>query len=370
MFLRPGIYRNIFHRNLSSKTRITLPYVDRVIVLKSQYHDPYLNLAYENWMYENLDLESHDVLYFWQNSPCVVIGRHQNPWLECDLRYLKEHGIKLARRHSGGGTVFHDLGNLNVTFMTSRSRYNRKLNLECIAKALSNQWNLDVDLSPRDDLVVDGIFKISGSAAKLGKYSSYHHCTLLCDVNLDMLDKAIKSRMVGNSKATQSISSHVINLKDIEPLLTVEKIIPSIVQTYSEKQPLIFNKENQHSSIFSLDIFREHVSEIHEMKDKLITWEWIFGKTSPFSISKSVLLSSGNKTKIELEIKSGFIDNVTVLPSFDLEHLMNEHLRGTRFELDDIRKAVSLCLEKCAGFQDHAEKNDFREILIIISEIP
>ncbi len=234
--IKPNLFMKFFQRYVSNKSRITLPYSDRVIVLHSQYNDPYLNLAYENWMYENLNLESHDVLYFWQNSPCVVIGRHQNPWLECDLQYLKEHGIKLARRYSGGGTVYHDLGNLNITFMTSRSRYNRQRNLECIAEALSDRWNLDVDLSPRDDLVVDGIFKISGSAAKLGKYSSYHHCTLLCDVNLDKLNKAIMPRIIGNSCATQSISSHVINLNDIESSLNVNEVITSVARTYMQQK--------------------------------------------------------------------------------------------------------------------------------------
>ena len=350
----------VFRRFLSSKSRIILPLTEKVIVLQSQYNDPYLNLAYENWMYENLNLESHDVLYFWQNLPCVVIGRHQNPWLECDQQYLKEHGIKLARRHSGGGTVYHDLGNLNMTFMTSRSRYDRKRNLECIAKALSDRWNLDVKLSPRDDLVVDGIFKISGSAAKLGKYSSYHHCTLLCDVNLDMLDKAIMPKLVANSRATQSISSHVMNLKDIEPSLNLNEVITSVAQTYTN--------ENQDLNIVSMDLFKEHLSIIHKMKDEIQTWEWIFGKTSPFTITKSILLPSGTRVTVDLEIKSGHINNVAILASSTFENELNEHFRGVRFELDEVLQAATLCSEKCVRFQDNRTSKDFREILKTISK--
>lgn len=358
---KPKLFMKFFCRYLSNKSRITLPYSEKVIVLNSQYNDPYLNLAYENFMYENLNLESHDVLYFWQNSPCVVIGRHQNPWLECDLRYLKEHGIKLARRYSGGGTVYHDLGNLNITFMTSRARYNRKRNLECIAKALSDRWNLDVDLSPRDDVVVDGIFKISGSAAKLGKYSSYHHCTLLCDVDLDRLNRAIMPRMVATSRATQSVSSHVINLKDIEPSLNVNEIITSVARTYMQ--------ENQHPKILSMDIFRKNFTEIHKIKNELLTWEWIFGKTSPFTITKSSLLPSGTKVKVDLDIQSGRINNMAILPSFVFENEISKHLRGIRFESDVVSKAIGLCLEKCAGFQDHTMEKDFRDILQNISKI-
>ena len=356
-----NLFMGFFRRFLSTKSRITLPFTERVILLQSEYNDPYLNLAYENWMYENLNLERHNVLYFWQNSPCVVIGRHQNPWLECDLQYLKEHGINLARRHSGGGTVYHDLGNLNITFMTSRSRYDRRRNLECIAKALSDRWNLDVELSARDDLVVDGIFKISGSAAKLGKYSSYHHCTLLCNVDVDMLNKAIASKMVANSRATQSISSHVINLKDIEPSLNLNEIIMSVAQTYTN--------ENRDHNFLSMDVFKAHSRVIQKMREELQTWEWIFGKTSPFTVTKSILLPSGTRVEVNLQIQSGCIKEVTVLPSCVFENELNEHFKGVHFKLDEVLHAASLCSEKCERFQDNQVKKDLREILRTISKI-
>lgn len=348
-----------FRRFLSKKSRISLPYSDKVIVLHSQYNDPYLNLAYENWIYENVDLECQDVLYFWQNSPCVVIGRHQNPWLECDLQYLQQHGIKLARRYSGGGTVYHDLGNLNITFMTSRSKYHRRHNLECIAKALSSTWNLDIELSPRDDLVIDGIFKISGSAAKLGRYASYHHCTLLCNAHLDHLRKAIKPRIIANSRATRSVTSHVINLKDIEPSLNVKAVIRSVAQTYLQ---------DRQSNILCMDIFQEHLDEICKMKGDLSTWEWVYGKTSPFTVSKTTLLQSGIHAKVNIEICSGHIDSVTILPSFEFEHKIN-NLKGVRFDSEDISNAVTSCLEVLTASQDNTMENHFREILTTISNI-
>ena len=354
-------FTKVLYRFLSNKSRITLTSHDKVIVLHSQYNDPYLNLAYENWMYENLNFDSHDVLYFWKNLPCVVIGRHQNPWLECDLQYLSDHGIKLARRFSGGGTVFHDLGNLNITFMTNRPNYNRKRNLECIAEALSKRWNLDISLSPRDDLVVDGIFKISGSAAKLGKYSSYHHCTLLCNADLDMLNKAIMPRdIAANSRATQSVSSHVINLKDLEPLINVDEIITSVAQTYT--------RGYQAPNIHSMDIIKHHLNEVHKIKQELLTWEWIFGKTSPFTITKCILLSSGTKARIDLVIQSGHVKNVAVCPRTLFEGEINKHLAGIKFKSSTLSKAISLCLEKYTGFQNEV-KNDFREILMTISKI-
>ena len=351
------LFTKFFRRHLSKKSRITLPLCDKVLVLHSQYNDPFLNLAYENWMYDNLNFDQLDVLYFWQNSPCVVIGRHQNPWLECDLWYLREHGVKLARRFSGGGTVYHDTGNLNITFFTNRSRYNRKKNLECIAKALSEGWNLDVGMSSRDDLVVDGIFKISGSAAKLGKYASYHHCTLLCDVDLVMLNKAIKSKTaVSHSRATQSVSSHVINLKDIESSLTIGEMITNVARTYIQ--------DHQKPDVTSLDIFKQYSSGINKIKNELLTWEWTFGKTSPFTITKTIPLPSGTRVKIDIEIRSGKISNIALSPSSMFESDIKEQLRGIKFEFHEVSKKVDRRLQNHPQFQDKSmREEDFREIL-------
>lgn len=93
----------------------------RRLVYQSQSDDVFTNLALEDWMYRHWSFDERRVLLLWRNAPCVVVGRHQNPWAEADLTYLSRHGIRLARRHSGGGTVYHDLGNLNCTFFTTRS---------------------------------------------------------------------------------------------------------------------------------------------------------------------------------------------------------------------------------------------------------
>ena len=162
------------------------------------------------------------MLLFWRNSPCVVIGRHQNPWLECDLAAIQDRQMTLARRKSGGGTVYHDLGNLNLTFITTKKKYNRRRNLDLIASALREKWNLDVSVSDRDDIILNNKYKvskqlfqcmvlciliitcislltciqISGTASKLGRLVAYHHCTLLFDVNKDDLENVLQTRSV------------------------------------------------------------------------------------------------------------------------------------------------------------------------------
>lgn len=129
-------------------------------VFISQSNDIFTNLALEDWLYRNFDFTNHHILLLWQNSPAVVIGRHQNPWLEANTAVLSEHGIEIARRNSGGGTVYHDHGNLNLTFFTPREHYSRKNNLQLICRALLREWGLKTEISPRED-IVSGNYKVS-----------------------------------------------------------------------------------------------------------------------------------------------------------------------------------------------------------------
>lgn len=130
-------------------------------VFVSQSMDVFTNLAFEDWLYRNYDLTNHHILFLWRNNPCIVYGRHQNPWLECNVPAAVKKGITLARRNSGGGTVYHDNGNLNLTFLTSRNKYNRKQNLLIITRALFREWGLQSVINKREDIVVEGNYKVS-----------------------------------------------------------------------------------------------------------------------------------------------------------------------------------------------------------------
>lgn len=92
------------------------------VVFISQSTDVYANLGFEDWLYRNWSFEKRQILFLWRNSPCVVIGRHQNPYVEANLPYLESANVPVVRRNSGGGTVYHDEGNLNLTFFTARNR--------------------------------------------------------------------------------------------------------------------------------------------------------------------------------------------------------------------------------------------------------
>ena len=130
-------------------------------VFISQSTDIHTNLALEDWFYKNHDFKNHHVLLLWKNDPCVVIGRHQNPWIEANIQAVEDNGIALARRNSGGGTVYHDAGNLNLSFFTPRERYNRRYNLDIIIRAIFREWGLKTTINKKEDIVVQNEFKVS-----------------------------------------------------------------------------------------------------------------------------------------------------------------------------------------------------------------
>jgi len=141
---------------------VVLSLLARRKVFVSSCYDVFSNLAFEDWFYQNVDFSdgSSDFMFLWRNKPCIVIGRHQNVWAECCVSRALAAGIEVARRRSGGGTVYHDTGNLNATFFTSRKSYNRKANLEMIADVLRHHCKNKVEVTKRDDIIVNNVYKV------------------------------------------------------------------------------------------------------------------------------------------------------------------------------------------------------------------
>jgi lipoyltransferase 1 len=150
--------RKSFSSDSSSKTESSTSNSDaiRKSVFISQSYDIFTNLALEDWIYKNYDFGNHHILMLWINDPCVVVGRHQNPFAETNVSQMQAAEIGLARRNSGGGTVFHDRNNLNCTFFTPRERYDRKYNLNLITRAIYREYGIDTEISPRDDILLHG----------------------------------------------------------------------------------------------------------------------------------------------------------------------------------------------------------------------
>ena len=252
-------------------------------------HDPYLNLAVEEYMFKNSD---DDVFMLWQNEKTVVIGKNQNAYAEINTDFVTENGITVARRITGGGAVYHDLGNLNYTFISS-SR-DKGIDFEYftapILEALRS-LGISAELSGRNDLETSGL-KFSGNAQCSDGKRVLHHGTLLFDSDITVLSKALSvDEEKLKAKAVKSTRSRVTNLKPlIGRELTVEEFITIIsdfvIKKYSPK--IITPPEN---------------AEIEKLRQRNSSKEWIYPNRaylSSYTIRKKKNASERNITKLSL----------------------------------------------------------------------
>ncbi|KAG5895055.1 hypothetical protein JTB14_021022 [Gonioctena quinquepunctata] len=334
--LKRKVYIKCQGRNAENNQRLSGAQIDDKDIKKSvfisQSKDIYTNLALEDWFYHNFDFKKHHVLMLWQNDPCVVVGRHQNPWLEANIPNLSnitEQGVQLARRNSGGGTVFHDNGNLNLTFFTAREHYDRKYNLGIITRALFREYGINVQISPREDLTLDE-YKISGTAAKLGRSNAYHHCTLLVKANKVDLSLALQKQDAEiKTNATKSERSKVMNLCEADPNVDVTKLMTAIGWEYMRTQPFSLidrgmELANEQKGFQMINPTEDWFPGLDKIRDQLASWEWCFGKTPKFNITKSFkvpeALVSGEEMcedlKVTMIVEHGkIIDLILYVPS-------------------------------------------------------
>ena len=208
----------------------------RIQVIVSDQYDPFLNRAVEQYLTEQQE-EGIVTLYLWKNQRTVVIGYNQNPYAECNVQLLLDEGGHLMRRGTGGGAVYHDLGNINFSFIADRKLYDVRRQLAVVQKALS-AWGLDTEISGRNDLTCRGR-KFSGNAFAKGQVNNLHHGTLLIKTDGAMMQRYLivdKAKLLKNG--VKSVASRVVNLSELVPELTSENI----------KQPLITAFENTYES--------------------------------------------------------------------------------------------------------------------------
>ena len=285
----------------------------RKILSKST--NPFLNLLYEDKLLRN-DEKNKDILFLYINEPSVVFGRFQNPWVEFNVPEAINNKVNIVRRQSGGGTVYHDLGNLNFSFITNSKDINKKQNLEYICNQLK-PLGLSIEINSRFDLILDN-HKVSGSAFKQTKDGSFHHGTLLVESNLSDLSDILtaKDKKI-ETKSIPSVRSKVMNLSDKNRLINIKSVADSILgdqfETVLENNDSVEDqcKYSNHSWVFHETPKFTQMLSFHEESYNLSVKKSIIEEVSPSSnqLLNNLVGLEYSSTELIKKIKSFSISN-------------------------------------------------------------
>ena len=310
--------------------------------------DPYRNLAIEEYLFLHSD---EDVLMLWQNEPTVVIGKNQNAYAELSLDVIRERGVHVARRITGGGAVYHDLGNVNFSLIsTTKGRGGLDFAAFCqpMIEALAT-LGICAELSGRNDLLVDGK-KFSGNAFYNSKGKSYQHGTILIDADFNKLSRYLtppKAKL--EAKGVKSVKSRVVNLKELSPDLTCDKMKEYLLTSFEEVynlKPVEFCEINE--------------NEVSLTAESYSSWDYLYGKQLPFNAVCQGRLSFGS-IEIQMQVEKSVINAIKCYTdaldtniSYIIENALN-------------KKALDL-LEIQNGLEKELPTNQACEILNLFKE--
>ncbi|PHM47421.1 lipoate--protein ligase A [Xenorhabdus miraniensis] len=307
-------------------------------LLLSDSHDPWFNLAVEECIFRQMP-PNQRVLFLWRNDNTVVVGRAQNPWKECNTRRMEQDGIKLARRSSGGGAVFHDLGNTCFTFMAGKPEYNKTVSTQIILEGLKKS-GIHATASGRNDLVLfspEGERKISGSAYRETKDRGFHHGTLLINADLNRLaDYLNPDPKKLQAKGITSVRSRVTNLSELLPGITHEKICKGIIEAFFDQ----FG-ETVKAEIISPQILPD-LPGFSDIFAKQSSWEWNFGQAPAFSHTLDTRFSWGG-IELHVDVEHGVISRCQMFTD-SLEpapfELLAEKLIGVLYQPEAVGRII------------------------------
>ena len=294
--------------------------------------DPYYNLACEEYL---LRYSDEDVFMLWQNEPTVVLGKNQNIYAEVNLDYTEAKGIHVVRRITGGGAVYHDEGNVNYTFITSRERASVLdfAHFTAPIVAALEHWGVKAELSGRNDLLADGL-KFSGNAQHATDKRILHHGTLLFDSDLAVLSKALKPDTEKlRNKGIASVRSRVTNLKTLLPEMTVEEFIEGIASFMNAEAVVLTANE-----------------EIDSLTERNRSEDYIYGRREVYDRKAKARFAGGT---------------VTVLVN-GTERIEKIRIEGDFFGEKDIREveqALENCFLRLENLKDRLDKLSVKDYI-------
>jgi len=325
-------------------------------ILKSAVTNPWFNLATEDWIFNTLNPDSH-TLFLWRNSETVVIGRSQNPWVECKTDKMEADDVFLARRQSGGGAVFHDLGNTNFTFLSPSDAYDQEANFTIIINALK-KLGIDATLSGRNDMQV-GDRKISGSAFRHAADRSFHHGTLLVNANMQKLGDYLNPHPLKlKAKGIKSVRARVANLVDFNETINHETLSDAIIEAFCEYH----GETAQVEQLDEASLAKQPT--LNAYYQQMADWDWRFGKTPEFSHHIETRFDWG-MMDVHIDVKQAMITEVVIFSdalNVELIDLLKETLTGIRYN----KKEIQAKLDKLAKAQPElaAQVGDFEQWLV------
>ncbi|MBC1209943.1 lipoate--protein ligase [Listeria booriae] len=300
--------------------------------------DPTINLAVEEFILTELDLDE-PVLLFYINQPSIIIGRNQNTIEEINTEYVAKNNIKVVRRLSGGGAVYHDEGNLNFSFITKDdgdSFHNFAKFTQPIVEALKKQ-GVNAELKGRNDLLIDG-FKVSGNAQFATKGKMFSHGTLMLDLNLDNVVASLKVRKDKiESKGIKSVRSRVANISEfMEQKMTTEEFRDLLLLD-------LFDVENV-KDVKEYVLTEADWEKIHAISEKRYNnWDWNYGKSPKFNLERTKRFPIGG-IDVRLDVVKSVIADVKIFGDFfgvgDVTEI-EDKLRGVNYD----RKAIETALQ-------------------------
>ncbi|MEA1896483.1 MAG: lipoate--protein ligase [Bacteroidota bacterium] len=280
----------------------------------SKISDPYFNLASEEYLLKN---RNEDFFLLYRNEPSIIIGKHQNAFAEINWDFVIKHKIKVARRLSGGGTVYHDRGNLNFAFIRKGLEgklVDFKKYTAPIQEAL-DKMGIETKFEGYNSLNLNGL-KVSGNAEHVFKKRVLHHGTLLFSTDLANLEEAISiSPGQYSDKAVKSVRAKVTNISEsLENKLTIEEFESGVMHYFRESDP--------GSETYVFD--RKEIQQINRLKaQKYETWRWIFSYSPKYKFSKTIELNKGS-LEVKIDVDKGIIENANISGSILLSEKLKE----------------------------------------------
>ena len=318
----------------------------RLVLVRSDQHDPHLNLAVEERLMESVSADGRDCafLYLWQNERTVVIGRHQNAWAECRVSLLEDEGGHLARRGSGGGAVYHDLGNLNFSIVMPRRLHDPARSSRMIVEAV-RMLGVEAQLSGRNDILADGR-KFSGNAFQLTAQAGLHHGTLLIATDFERVTRYLSvSKVKLESKGVTSVRSRITNLTELQPDVNVENACRALAAAFGAEYGESNSTETALEEIGFASLIDERCAEL---RARNASWAWRLGRSLPFQASMETRFSWGI-VRIDFELKNGHVAGQALFSDMldpDLPTLLTDCFVGCRYDPAELTRALDSILDE------------------------